>query len=43
MTMTIATLPWDFKLLYGIMVDTVSPPGFKESPKKGYLMVFSVI
>jgi hypothetical protein len=36
-------LPWDFKILYGITCDTIALPGFKDAPKKGYLILFSTI
>ena len=36
-------LPWDFKVFYGITCDTIKLPFYSDSPKKGYLMLFSVI
>ena len=36
-------LPWDFKIFYGIMSDTVPLPYFRSSPKKGYLIIFSTV
>ena len=40
---TISGLPWEFKLLYGIICDTVLLPGYEKSPKKGYLICMGVI
>lgn len=35
--------PWDFKVFYGIISDTVRLPYFKSGPKRGYLILFSMI
>lgn len=35
--------PWDFKILYGIICDTVKLPFFADSPKRGYLMLFALL
>ena len=34
--------PWDFKILYGIICDTVKLPYFSRSPKRGYIMLFAL-
>lgn len=36
-------LPWDFKILYGIICDTVVLPYFSKSPKRGYIILLSSI
>ena len=41
--MALVMFPWDFKVVYGIICDTTNLPFFKESPKKGYLLMFSFI
>ena len=43
MAMTFIYLPWDFKIIYGIMADTVRPPGFSTSPRRGYLVYMSLL
>ena len=35
--------PWDFKILYGVICDTLSLPGFSKSPKRGYILLFSIV
>ena len=35
--------PWDFKILYGIMADTVSLGFFRDTPRRGWLLIFSFI
>jgi hypothetical protein len=35
--------PWDFKILYGVICDTLSLPKFEKSPKRGYILLFSII
>jgi len=35
--------PWDFKIFYGIICDTIMLPGFRNGPKRGYLIIFSTI
>ena len=35
--------PWDFKILYGIICDTLSLPRFEKAPKRGYIILFSII
>ena len=42
-SMTFITTPWDVKILYGIISDTVKLPFFAEAPKKGYIILFSLI
>lgn len=42
MAITFITLPWDFKILYGIICDTMALPGFKKSPRRGYLIFHSI-
>lgn len=42
MSLTFIFLPWDFKILYGIICDTVRPPGFQSSPRRGYLIYQSI-
>lgn len=37
------TLPWNLKIFYGIVSDTIPVPFFKGASKKGYLFVFSVV
>jgi len=36
-------IPWEFKLLYGIICDTVLLPGYERSPKKGYMICMGVL
>ena len=36
-------LPWELKLLYGVICDTVLLPGYEGSPKKGYMILMGVI
>ena len=43
MAITFINLPGDFKIIYGIMADTVHPPGFSSSPRRGYLVYMSLI
>lgn len=35
--------PWDFKIYFGIIADTVKIPGFKKQSKKAYLMLFTML
>jgi hypothetical protein len=35
--------PWDFKILYGIICDTIKLPYFSKSPKRGYIILFAII
>ena len=35
--------PWDFKILYGIICDTIKLPFFSQSPKRGYIILFAAI
>ena len=42
-TFAFIMFPWDFKILYGIICDTVKLPFFSDSPKRGYLMLFALI
>ena len=42
MALTFITLPWDFKILYGIICDTMALPCFKKSPRRGYLIFHSI-
>lgn len=37
------SLPWDFKVFYGIISDTVPVPCFPNASKKGYLIIFSTV
>ena len=36
-------LPWDFKILYGIICDTLVIPCFEKTPKRGYIILLSTI
>ena len=36
-------LPWDFKLFYGIIADTVVLPCFKKESRKGWIIIFSLV
>ena len=36
-------LPWDFKVLYGVISDTIPIPGLAHASKKGYLILFSTV
>ena len=36
-------LPWDLKILYGIITDTVYLPKFEQSPKRGYIIIWGAI
>ena len=36
-------IPWDAKILYGIMCDTVKLPFFSQGPKRGYIIIFCFI
>ena len=37
-------MPWDFKVAYGIIGDTIKIPFFfKDSPKRGYIVICSLI
>ena len=39
----LSMIPWDFKLVYGIICDTVIIPKFEESPKRGYMIIWGTI
>ena len=41
--MMVIFLPWDFKILYGIICDTVVLPYMGRSPKRGYIILLSSI
>ena len=41
--MAFIMFPWDFKILYGIICDTVKLPGLSQAPRRGYLLIFSLI
>jgi MFS family permease len=36
-------LPWDFKIIYGIITDTIILPKFEQSPKRGYIIIWGAI
>ena len=42
----VANLPWNFKIIYGFICDTVRLPisqSFIEGPRRAYLLIFSAI
>ena len=42
----IANLPWNCKIIFGVICDTVRLPisnSFIEAPRRGYLLIFSII
>ena len=44
--MAFIMLPWDFKILYGILADTVKLPffsTFKRAPRRAYILIFAFI
>ena len=41
--MAVIIIPWDFKILYGIICDTIVMPCFKKGPRRGWLIIFSLI
>ena len=40
---TFIALPWDFKILYGILADTCKLPFMTTGSKRGYLVIFAFI
>ena len=34
---------WDIKIIYGIIVDVFKLPGFSNGPKRGYILIFSLV
>jgi hypothetical protein len=36
-------MPWDFKIFYGIICDTIKIPFYNAGPKRGYLIIFSTL
>ena len=44
--MTFVFIPWDFKILFGIITDTVKLPlgaSFNKAPRRGYIMLLAFI
>lgn len=44
--MAFIALPWDFKILYGIITDTVRLPFFESfvrAPRRAYIMLFALL
>ena len=35
--------PWDFKILYGIVADTIILPCFSLAPRRGWVLIFSLV
>lgn len=35
--------PWDFKILYGIIADTIQLPFFPKGTRKGWIVIFSFL
>ena len=46
LTMAFIGLPWDFKILYGVITDTVRLPCFESfvrAPRRAYIMLFAFL
>ena len=46
MMMAFIMFPWDFKILYGIISDTVKLPfsnSFQRAPRRAYIMIFAIV
>ena len=41
--MTFISIPWDLKILYGLIADTTKLPFAQKTPRRAYLMLFSII
>jgi hypothetical protein len=36
-------LPWDLRIVWGIICDTIKIPGFYDCPKRGYILINSAL